>query len=160
MMAKAMGGRVIGVEPIEERRELSRELGADEVLDPAEADVAEAVRAFTRGEGADLSFETSGSTQGRTGAIDVLKFGGKAVYVGHGAQEPAINPSRFIGKQLTLMGSFVLPIPMYYDMVDFILDRGIELDHMITHRYELNAAKEAFRTFDSGRTGKVVFEWD
>ena len=39
VVAKAMGGRVIGVEPIAERRALARDLGADEVIDAGEADV-------------------------------------------------------------------------------------------------------------------------
>ena len=60
---------------------------------------------------------------------------------------------------MTLIGSFVLPIQMYFDMVRFVRDRKVPLDAMITHRFPLEKAPEAFTLFDSGKTGKVVLEW-
>jgi propanol-preferring alcohol dehydrogenase len=160
LMAKAMGGRVIGVDPIAERRQLSLELGADEVIDPSDIVIADAIRDLTRGEGADLAFETSGSAGGQNGAVDSLRLGGKAVFVGFGSREKTLNPAQFIGKQLTLMGSFVIPIYMYWDLVSLIVERDIDLDKMVTHRFSLEQAPEAFALFDRGQTGKVIFEWN
>ena len=159
LIAKALGGRVVGVEPIPERQALARELGADEVLDPTQVDVPAAIRELTHGERADLAFETSGSASGQNGAVDCLRLGGKAVFVGLGAKKKTLNPSQFIGRQLTLMGSFVMPIHMYWDLVDLILEHQIPLEQLITHRFSIDQAPEAFRIFDGGRTGKVVLEW-
>ena len=159
LVAKALGGRVIGVDPIAERRALSLQLGADEALDPGQSDVLTAVRDLTHGEGADMAFETSGSAAGQNGAVDCLRLGGKAVFVGFGVQNKTLNPSQFIGRQLTLMGSFVMPIYMYYDLAQFILDHDLPLDRMVTHRFPLEQAPEAFALFDQGATGKVVLEW-
>jgi threonine dehydrogenase-like Zn-dependent dehydrogenase len=159
LVAKALGGRVIGVDPIRERRALALQLGADQALDPAATDVREAIRDLTHGEGADLAFETSGSAAGQNGAVDCLRLGGKAVFVGFGAREKTLNPSQFIGRQLTLMGSFVIPIYMYDDLAQFILDHELPLDQMVTHRFPLEQAPEAFALFDRGATGKVVLEW-
>ncbi len=159
LVAKALGGRVIGVDPIPERRALALQLGADEALDPASSDVREAIRDLTHGEGADLAFETSGSAAGQNGAVDCLRLGGKAVFVGFGARDKTLNPSQFIGRQLTLMGSFVIPIYMYDDLAQFILDHDLPLEEMVTHRFPLEQAPEAFALFDQGATGKVVLEW-
>ena len=159
LVAKALGGRVIGVDPIAERRALSLQLGADEALDPGQSDVLTAVRDLTHGEGADMAFETSGSAAGQNGAVDCLRLGGKAVFVGFGVQDKTLNPSQFIGRQLTLMGSFVMPVYMYYDLAQFILDHDLPLDRMVTHRFPLEQAPEAFALFDQGATGKVVLEW-
>jgi threonine dehydrogenase-like Zn-dependent dehydrogenase len=159
LVAKAMGGRVIGVDPIPERRALALRLGADAALDPAEIDVVAALRDLTHGEGADLAFETSGSAAGQNGAVDCLRLGGKAVFVGFGARDKTLNPSQFIGRQLTLMGSFVIPIYMYDDLVRFILDHNLSLEEMVTHRFPLEEAPEAFARFDGGATGKVILEW-
>ena len=74
-------------------------------------------------------------------------------------EDKALAPSQIIGRQLTLMGSFVLPIYMYHDMLRLILDRGVPLEAMVTHRLPLEKAQEAFALFDSGKTGKVIFEW-
>jgi threonine dehydrogenase-like Zn-dependent dehydrogenase len=160
LVAKAMGGRVIGIDPIAERRALSLQLGADEVLDPDEVDVREAIRDLTGGEGADLAFETSGSAGGQNGAVESLRLGGKAVFVGFGVREKTINPAQFIGRQLTLMGSFVIPIHMYWDMAKLILDHDIPLGQMVTHRFSIEEAPQAFALFDQAKTGKCVFEWD
>lgn len=159
VMAKAMGGRVIGVEPIAERRAVSAALGADEVIDPAGTDVLAAIRDLTHGEGADLAFETSGTAAGQNGAVDGLRLGGKAAFVGFGVREKTLNPAQFIGRQLTLMGSFVMPICMYWDLADFIIEHDVPLEQMITHRFSIEEAPEAFRLFDSGKTGKVILEW-
>jgi len=159
LVAKAMGGRVIGVDPIPERRALALRLGADAALDPAEIDVVAALRDLTHGEGADLAFETSGSAAGQNGAVDCLRLGGKAVFVGFGARDKTLNPSQFIGRQLTLMGSFVIPIYMYDDLARFILDHNLSLEEMVTHRFPLEEAPEAFARFDGGATGKVILEW-
>jgi L-iditol 2-dehydrogenase len=159
LVAKAMGGRVIGVDPIAERRALSAKLGADHTIDPGDIDAGEAIRDLTHGEGADLAFETSGSAAGQNGAVDCLRLGGKAVFVGFGARDKTLNPSQFIGRQLTLMGSFVIPIYMYDDLAQFILDHDLPLEEMVTHRFPLEQAPEAFALFDQGTTGKVVLEW-
>jgi propanol-preferring alcohol dehydrogenase len=160
LVAKGMGGRVIGVEPIRERRQLAQELGADAVIDPTQvASIREAIRDLTHGEGADLAFETSGSAAGQNGAVDSLRMGGKAVFVGFGVRKKTLNPSQFIGHQLTLMGSFVMPIHMYWDLVTLIVDRQLPLEDTVTHRFSIEDAPEAFRVFDTGKTGKMIFEW-
>ena len=159
LVARAMGGRVIGIDPIAERRALAAELGADETIDPTGIDVRDAIRDLTRGEGADLAFETSGSAAGQNGAVDGLCLGGRAVFVGFGVRDKTLNPSQFVGRQLTLMGSFVIPIHMYYDLADFIVEHRLPLDKMVTHRFPLDQAPQAFALFDQGRTGKVILEW-
>jgi propanol-preferring alcohol dehydrogenase len=159
LMAKAMGGRVFGVEPIAERRALAQDLGADEVIDPGDVDVVAALKDLTRGKGADLAFETSGTAAGQNGAVDGLRRGGSAVFVGFGVREKTLNPAQFIGRQLTLMGSFVIPIYMYWDLRDFILDHQLPLEAMVTHRFPIDEASQAFKIFDEGKTGKVIFEW-
>lgn len=117
------------------------------------------IRALTRGEGTDAAFETSGSAPGQKGAVDCLRLGGRAVFVGIGSQGNTINPHQIIGRQLTLMGSFVLPLPMYWQMLRFVQDHSLPLEAIVTHRFPIERAPEAFTLFDSGATGKVVFEW-
>jgi threonine dehydrogenase-like Zn-dependent dehydrogenase len=41
-----------------------------------------------------------------------------------------------------------------------MVDAKVPVDHLITHRYSLDQAAEAFRTFDSATTGKCVFVMD
>jgi propanol-preferring alcohol dehydrogenase len=162
IMGKALGARVIGVDPVAERRALGLALGADDVLDPGEDDFGAAVQELTDGVGADAAFETSGSAAAHQAVLQVLRLGGRAAFVGFGAHGPTTNLSGIIGKELTLMGSFVMPIHYYWDLVDFMLqyDLPAKYQAMITHRFRLEDAGEAFRVAESARAGKVVFEWD
>lgn len=162
IMAKAMGARVIGVDIVDERLELAKKLGVDEVVNPSKMNLLQAVEDLTGGMGADGAFETSGSAAAHQGVIDVLKLGGRVVFVGFGATGPTVNLSSIIGKQLTLMGSFVMPIHYYWDLVDFMLEHDLpaKYQQMITHRFKIIEAAKAFKVADSGKAGKVVFVWD
>jgi len=162
VMAKAMGARVIGVDIVDERLQLARELGADEVLNPQQVRLGAAIRDLTGGRGADAALETSGSVEAHCGVIDVLRWGGRGAFVGFGSTEPSVNLTAIIGKQLTLMGSFVMPIHFYADLVAFMLrhELSAKFQRMITHRFPITEAEEAFRVADSGRAGKVILAWD
>ena len=162
ILGKAYGARVIGVDIADERLDLARALGADAVLNPDKVRLVEAVRDLTRGQGADLAFETSGSAAAHQAVLDVLKYGGQGVFVGFGASGPTVNLTSIIGRQLVLMGSFVMPIHYYWDLVDFLLQHDLpkQFARMITHRFPISQAVEAFRVADSARAGKVMFVWD
>ncbi|MFH1084785.1 MAG: alcohol dehydrogenase catalytic domain-containing protein [Chloroflexota bacterium] len=167
IMAKALGARVIGIDLSDERLALATALGADYAVrpdanGPAAAVLAATVAALTHGEGADAALETSGSGAAHRGVIEVLRRGGRAVFVGFGANEPTVNLCHIIGKQLTLMGSHVMPIHYYWDLVDFYLAHDLHAQYarLITHRFPITAAAEAFRVADSATAGKVMFVWE
>jgi len=154
-----MGAQVLGVDISPTRQKLAEELGADAVFDPSKVDVPAEVRKLTWGDGAMLAFETSGNARAQAQLLDVLGYGGKAVVVGIGSSEPSINPSALVGKQLSLMGSFVSAIQQHFELLQFIRDHALDLERMITHRLDLNGADEAFRLADRAETGKVMFVW-
>ena len=160
LVAKAFGARVVVVEPAAERRALAEKMGADAVLDSGQAEVVGAIQELTHGEGTDVAFETSGSAAAREAAVNGLRRGGKAAFVGFGSQEKTLDLSQIIGRQLTLMGSFVMPVRYCWDLARFIVDHRLPLEDLITHRFSLEQAPEAFRVFDTGTTGKVVLEMD
>jgi len=159
MVARAMGARVVGVDVVEDRLELATRFGADGVILGGKEDVVERLRALTDGEGPSLAFETSGSAIAHQNVVDALGKGGRAVFVGFGAHDKTVNLTAIIGKQLTLMGSFVSPIHLYWDLAAFLVRHKLPLEAMVTHRFAIEEAPEAFRLADTARTGKVVFEW-
>jgi threonine dehydrogenase-like Zn-dependent dehydrogenase len=160
ILAKAMGGKVIGVDIIDERAELAARLGADAVVNARKEDPVKTIRDFTGGKGAALALEASGSAKGRTDIVSCLSRAGKAVFVGAGSSEKVINPAQLIGSQLTLMGSFVIPLWMSWEMVDFLDAQRISFEETVTHRFSIEEAPEAYRIFDEGKTGKVIFQWN
>ncbi len=159
IVAKALGARVVGVEPVAERRSLALALGAAQVVDPAAVDPVAAIRDCTGGEGAALAFETAGSEAAHAATVACLRHGGKAVFAGLGIHKKTVDIVGAIDPELTLMGSHVMPLPMYWDLVDFIAGHALPVERIVTHRLPIERAPEAFRLFESGRTGKVILEW-
>ena len=160
LMAKAMGGYVIGVDVIDERVELAKRIGADTVINAQRENALDAIRQVAGADGCDLAFEASGSSAGRINAVKCLRRGGKAAFVGVGSNEPIINPTEIIGRELTLMGSFVLPLQQSYDLVSFLERRKLSFAPIVTHRFAITDGVEAYQVADGARTGKVVLAWN
>jgi len=157
--AKAMGSRVIGVEVVLERLALARELGADEVFDAGDVDPVEAIREVTRGRGASLAVETSGSLVARSQIVEAIGPLGRAAFVGLGSQGKVVDPGELIETEKTLLGSYVMPMGMYRPLTEFLVDRNVNLERIVTHRFPIEKGVEAIELFDSRRTGKVIFEY-
>ena len=160
MMAKAFGSQVIGVDLVPERIELARKIGLDHVLDGGEVDPVEVVMDLTQGRGADGVVETSGHPTAQVQAVHLVRKRGKVVYVGAGYEEPCIAPWWIMHREITLMGSFVMPIYLYEELVRFILQNELDFEQIVTHRFRLEEAEEAFRLAESRQSGKILFVWD
>ena len=79
-LAKAMhAGLVVAVDPIQERRAIAAELGADLLVDPTQGDVAEIVRDHNGGKGMDVAIEMSGSAAAMQAAVRATHYGGTVV---------------------------------------------------------------------------------
>ncbi len=159
LVAKTMGARVIGVDVAPARLELARSIGAAEVIDASQGDTAAAVRDLTDGRGADYAIETSGSTVAQLALVRSLARNGEASIVGFGHGQASVHLSEIIDRQLILRGSSIFGLGDYYDMLEFIRRTRVPLESVITHRFPIERAPEAFRLADQAATGKVVFEW-
>ena len=159
IMAKAMGADVAAIGRRKIRLDLAREFGADHVLDAEDPETPARFKGLFPA-GVDMVYETSGAPEAHKYMIQILRRGGKAALVAGRGPEDSINASALIGRQLTIMGSFVLPIWMVPEMASFIVRHKLPFEKMVTHRFPIEQAKEAFELFDSGECGKVVFEWE
>ncbi|MCC8246232.1 zinc-dependent alcohol dehydrogenase [Saccharothrix luteola] len=78
-LARRNGARVIGVDPLPDRLELARALGADVVLDAVGGGIAEQVRALTAGRGADVALEVSGNHEALHEAVRTVAYNARVV---------------------------------------------------------------------------------
>ena len=81
-LARLNGGRVIAVDGIAARRDLATKLGADEVLDAGEGNVAEKIRAMTGGRGADVCLEVTGNYRALHEAIRAAAYSSRVCVAG------------------------------------------------------------------------------
>ncbi len=154
---KSLGGSVVALDPIAERRKFADELGADLTLDPSSADAREQILAFAGGTGLHAAIDCSGNGLAQNMALDATRPLGRVAFIGE-AKETTIRPSdQLIRKQLQLFGSWYFNIGEYDEIVDVILRKGIDLEQLATHRFSLDEAETAFRLFDERKTEKAVF---
>ena len=74
--------------------------------------------------------------------------------------EVTINVSNdMLRRQVTVIGSWTFSISGQAECSQFIVDKGIDVDALFTHRYALSQAEEAYSLFDEQQTGKGEFEF-
>lgn len=157
MLAKAMGAqKLIGVEMNDRRIELAKELNlVDYVFKPTDHTV-EDILAVTGGKGVEKAVDCSASNGGRQTAVRATREWGKIALVGEGNQM-TIEPSPDIMHgQKTIYGSWVTSTWKMMDLVERLVRWGIHPGDLITDRFTLDQAAEAYELMASGNCGKVA----
>ena len=157
LLGAAMGARVIAIETSPERIKLAKEFGADAVVDATKENPIERLKELTRGEGVDFSLECSSASSAREAAVRSVKTWGTACFVGEGGDVTIDVSKDMLRKQLTIIGSWTFSAMGMLECARFIDDNDIDLERIFSHRWKLEQAGEAYRSFDTQTTGKGVF---
>ena len=152
-----MGAIVIAVAVVPERLAFALELGADHVINSQETDPVAGIQELTRGMGASVSLETSGNPTARSQVLQCLRIFGRCCYVGVGGPATIDFNRDVIFKVATIFGSWTFSKSELIEIARFMVEAQVPLNKLITHRYALDQAVEAFRNFDTATTGKCVF---
>jgi threonine dehydrogenase-like Zn-dependent dehydrogenase len=114
----------------------------------------------TGGHGFEVAIDCSGNANARHLCLEAAREWGRVVFVGEGGTV-AFEPSPLlIHKQLTLYGSWVCSLPQMEELTERLVRWKLHPDVLVTHRFTLAQAKEAYELFDTGKTGKVAFVWE
>jgi threonine dehydrogenase-like Zn-dependent dehydrogenase len=160
-LARALGAyRLIGMDPNPQRRQLAIELSlADEVLDAADSPL-QRIHDLTAGRGCEKVLECSAHEQARTLAIRATRQWGSCVLIGEG-NRCSFEPSPdLIHGQKNLVGSWVTSIWRMEELVEQLADWNLHPDQLVTHRFPLDRAAEAYATMARGQCGKVAVAFD
>ena len=114
---------------------------------------------MTQGEGADATLDCTGNATARLQTVRSARVCGRACCVGEGGTVTLEPSPDLIHRHLTLYGSWTFPSVGLEECARWIVGRAIPLSTLITHRFRLEQADTAFRTFEGGTTGKCVFEF-
>ena len=157
LLGVAMGARVIAVDLGGERRQLARDFGAAEALDPGAGDPVAALRDLTHGAGVDAALDCTGHPEARRAAARATRTWGRVGLVGEGGQVTFDVSPDLLRRQLTLHASWTFSTLIQEECARFVVDRRVPLGRLLTHRFRLEQAAEAYRLFDTQTTGKGVF---
>jgi propanol-preferring alcohol dehydrogenase len=157
LVAKALGAKVIAIEPLENRLEAAKKLGADYVINPKTVDPVKAIKEITEGLGVDVSIDCSGNPQAETNAIEATQREGTVIFIGENRIGLNINPSdQLIRKRLKVIGSWYFDITEYNEIIDLIIRKSIPVTELVSHRFKLEHAQDAYELFAKGETLKVL----
>ncbi len=157
MLARGLGvARIAGADIEPERRRLAVELElVDEAIDGA-SDAHVRALEFTDGDGFEVSIDCSGAGPGRLLALEVLRDWGRCAFVGEGGRVDIEVSRLLIHRQITLHGSWVTSIGHMQQLLDRLVRWRLRPERVVTHRFPLGQAAEAYSVADSGRAGKVA----
>jgi len=156
MLGRALGvSTVIGVDVVPERLALASRLGLVDAALPAGDDAAAAIADLTEGQGCEASIDCSGSAAGRLLALQGLRTWGRCVAVGEGGEVTLAVSELLIHKQVSITGSWVTSLQHMAELLDRLVRWGLHPEAIVTDRFPLEQADEAYRTADRGASGKV-----
>jgi threonine dehydrogenase-like Zn-dependent dehydrogenase len=154
MLAKAMGARVIGVDISEERLEMAKKVGADEIIHGGDHAVEEIMK-LTGQKGVEAAIDCSGSSIGRHQCLEAARMWGNVVFLGEQGTVTFEPSPLLLHKNLTLHGSWVTSVGNMERLVELLDRKKIHPSAIITHRFALKDTDKAFEIFSTGKTGKV-----
>jgi threonine dehydrogenase-like Zn-dependent dehydrogenase len=157
---KLGSGRIIGIDVVEERMQLARDLRlCDEVLASGPNNVDD-VRSLTGGHGVERAIDCSANDAARATAIRATRKWGRIVFLGEGGRVEFQPSPDMIHDQKTLFGSWVTSIWLMEELVERLVRWGLHPSDLITHRFSLEQAPDAYALMASGRCGKVAVCFD
>ncbi len=162
MLCKALGAdKVVGVDISEERMQIAMDKKLVDAVVMSDANALANVMALTKdGAGFERVVECSAHTLGRQLGIRATRKWGKMVMIGEGGTME-MNPSPdMIHDQKTLYGSWVTSIWKMEEVVERIVRWGIHPEDLVTDRFTLDQASEAYELMADGKCGKVAIVFD
>jgi len=144
VLARRAGATLITSDLYPERLRIGLSFGLDLTIDASQLNVIDRVRELTHGRGADaVVLAVGGNALIRT-AMDAARPGGRILLFAqtqHG--EAVIDPAAICVDEKTLLGSYSASVDLQEESVRFVMDREMDLERLISHRFPLAQSKQA-----------------
>jgi alcohol dehydrogenase len=157
--ARLMGASlIIGVDSIEGRLNLSRQMGADEVIDFTEEDPVAAIKRLTEGRGVDVAIEALGLPETFQSSLEATRPGGRVSSLGvyGGKLEIPVESYVYgIGDKQILSTLCPGGKERMRKLMEMVRHGRLDLSPLITHSFALDQIEEAYELFGNQRDGVV-----
>jgi threonine 3-dehydrogenase len=159
-VARHVGARhvvVTDVNPV--RLDLAARVSGATAVNVAEDDLRAVMRRLHMVQGFDVGLEMSGSQAALDQMVESLVMGGRIALLGIPPGKSPVDWSRIVFKAITLKGVYGREIfETWYKMIA-MLENGLDVRGVITHRFPAADYRQGFEAMLSGRSGKVVLDW-
>jgi len=155
LMQSAGARKVIGIDPIPQRLEISAQCGIDLQINPDEADIIESIDQVTSGKGCQIVVEATGSPEVASQAIQVASQMGQVILLGSPRGSAEIE--LYFGlhrKGISLIGAHAsrqVDAAQYGDadpcevMLEFIAAERLTVSPLLTHKLPASQANRGYQ---------------
>jgi threonine 3-dehydrogenase len=134
-------------------------MGVTLALDVREGSVADAQSQLGMKEGFDVGLEMSGNPDALRDMLANMAHGAKIAMLGLPDTSFEIDWNTVIFEQLTLRGVYGRQMYETWYMMTSMLQSGLDITPVITHRFPAERFEDAFAAMRTGDTGKVLLDW-
>lgn len=159
-ICRHVGARHVVITDVNDYRlNLAKEIAAVCTVNVAKQTVGDAMKELHMREGFDVGLEMSGNGAAFATMVDTMKNGGKIALLGIHSTPPQIDWDKVVFHGLTIQGIYGRKMfETWYKMMA-MLRSGLNIDKIITHKYDVRDFEQGFAAMNSGNSGKVVLDW-
>jgi threonine 3-dehydrogenase len=155
------GARFIVVTDVNPYRlELARKMGVTEAVDARQEKLSGVQKRLGMAEGFDVGLEMSGNPSAFREMLANMSHGAKIAILGIPPNEMSIDWRTVIFNMLTLKGIYGREMYETWYKMTVMLQSGLDIHPVITHRFHYEEFHKAFDVMKSGESGKVILEWN
>jgi threonine 3-dehydrogenase len=141
------------------RLELAERLGVTLAVNTVETRIADVQKRLGMHEGFDVGLEMSGNAVAFREMLGNMSHGAKIAMLGIPSEEIAIDWKHVIFNMLTLKGIYGREMYETWYKMSVMLESGLDIKPVITHRYRWNEYEKGFAAMKAGDSGKVILDW-
>ncbi len=144
VLARKAGATVVTSDLYPERLKIAKSLEFKHMIDASKDDAIRYVRERTEGRGADAVILAVGSNSLIRPAMDAARPGGRVLLFAQTQRgEVVIDPAAVCVDEKTLVGSYSASVDLQKESVDFVMNREMDLERLISHRFRLEESAQA-----------------
>ncbi|WP_395004799.1 L-threonine 3-dehydrogenase [Cypionkella sp.] len=159
-VARHVGARHVVITDINPARlALAVKVADVTAVNVAQEDLRDVMARLKIVQGFDVGLEMSGNQAALDQMVEAMVMGGRIAMLGIGPGKSAVDWSRIVFKALTIKGVYGREIfETWYKMIA-MLENGLDLRAVITHRFGADEYQKGFEVMRLGSSGKVVLDW-
>ena len=159
-ICRHLGARHIVVTDVNDYRlDLARTMGASLTINVNRSSVEDAIQQLGMSNGFDRGIEVSGNPAAFRSMLSNMYNGGQIAILGFLPKSTTIDWNQIILKSLRIKGIYGREMYETWYKMTVMLQSGLEVSPVITHRFSFENFQEAFETALSGQSGKILLEW-
>jgi threonine 3-dehydrogenase len=159
-IARHAGARYVVVTDMNPYRlELAARMGATVTVDVRRDKLSEVQKRLGMKEGFDVGLEMSGSADALKDMLSNMCHGGKIALLGILPPGTCIDWDLVVFNGLVLKGIYGREMYETWYKMTSMIQTGLDISPVITHRYHYTEFQKAFEVMGSGQSGKVILDW-